>query len=187
MPFWAYQRNKALEINCRVARTADPDLRTQIRLGHMDLELLIKMKGDKRWANVPLDRFGYVPPLSTRVEPMVDISPTSPVGRSPKTPKNKGKTPVKRSNASGHSKGKTTSGQEDNKRKMSTGSRSGEPKDKSTKIGDISHDEPQMELFKEQKAKGQTQETTSGEEEELSFDEEQANQILEPTSGEEVV
>ena len=69
------------------------------------------------------------------------------------------------------------------KRKMSTGSRSGEPKDKATKIGDISHDEPTMELFKEEKARGQGQETTSGED--VSIDEEQASIILQLNSSEE--
>ena len=177
VPHWAYQRNKGLEINCRLARTSDPDLRTQIRLGHLDLELLVKLKGDKRWTTTNIDRFGPIPYLSTRLEPPQEMSPSSPEGRSPKTPKSK--TPaadrIKRTSASGQSNGQATGNsngptkkpEDPSKRKRSTGPKSGEPKDKETKIDDISFDEPREVLFKptNEQMDQNMEETTSSEDE----------------------
>ena len=42
IPPWCYERNKELEILCRLERERDSNLRTKILLGHRDLKLSIK-------------------------------------------------------------------------------------------------------------------------------------------------
>ena len=39
IPHWCYDRNKELEIQCRMEREKDVDLRTKVLLGHRDLKL----------------------------------------------------------------------------------------------------------------------------------------------------
>ena len=79
IPPWCYDRNKELEILCRLEREKDPDLRTKIILGHRDLKLNVKKKGDTFYKRVPIEYFGRLPGfnfLKTQ-----ELSPGSPAGR----------------------------------------------------------------------------------------------------------
>ena len=79
IPPWSYERNKELEIQCRLEREKNPDLRTKILLGHRDLKLNIKLKGDNFYKRVNVEYFGRLPGFNfTRV---ADLSPGSPTGR----------------------------------------------------------------------------------------------------------
>ena len=79
IPPWSYERNKELEIQCRLQREKNPDLRTKILLGHRDLKLNIKLKGDNFYKRVNVEYFGRLPGFNfTRV---ADLSPGSPTGR----------------------------------------------------------------------------------------------------------
>ena len=61
IPHWCYERNKELEIICKLEREKDPSLRTKILLGHRDLKLNIKKKGDLYYKRVLVDMFGRLP------------------------------------------------------------------------------------------------------------------------------
>ena len=58
IPQWFYKRNKELEILCRIEREKNPDLRTKVMLGHRDLQLSIKKKGDSFYRRVSIEYFG---------------------------------------------------------------------------------------------------------------------------------
>ena len=64
VPPWAFERNREIETQCRMAREEDPNLQTQIRLGLNDLILKIKTKGDSYNRSFPLNYFGDIPPLN---------------------------------------------------------------------------------------------------------------------------
>ena len=74
--FWS--RNKSLESNCQHERQNNPNLRYQIRLGQVDLELQTKSKNDLYWQVTPLEAFGPLEPIQT-----TSILKT-PEGRGPK-------------------------------------------------------------------------------------------------------
>ena len=61
IPPWSYERNKELEILCRLEREKDPSLRTKILLGHRDLELSIKKKGEEFYKRVSVEHFSKLP------------------------------------------------------------------------------------------------------------------------------
>ena len=75
----AYERNRELEIQTRLAREEDPQLRTQIRLGSNDFILRIKKKGERFYREVPINTFGPIPALNFIVRQ--DFSPGEPKGR----------------------------------------------------------------------------------------------------------
>ena len=77
MLFWACNRNRELEMQCKVARTINPKLRTQVRLGRRDLVLLVKEKDDKKWNEVNVDYFGHLPDFDFN---NMEMSPGSPEG-----------------------------------------------------------------------------------------------------------
>ena len=79
IPPWCYDRNKELEILCRLEREKDPNLRTKVLLGHRDLKLSVKQKGDTFYKRVPVEYFGKLPGFNfLRVS---QLSPGSPAGR----------------------------------------------------------------------------------------------------------
>ena len=79
IPSWCYERNKELEILCRMEREKDPNLRTKVLLGHKDLKLSIKQKGDDFYKRVSIEYFGKLPDFNfTKI---ADMSPGSPSGR----------------------------------------------------------------------------------------------------------
>ena len=80
-PPWIYNRNRELEILCRKARETDTLLRTKISLGHTDLVLKIKRKGERFYKTIAVDSFGPLPPLEFQRN--IPLSPGSPLGRSP--------------------------------------------------------------------------------------------------------
>ena len=61
IPPWSYERNKELEILCRLEREKDPNLRTKILLGHRDLKLSIKQKGEEFYKRVSVEYYGKLP------------------------------------------------------------------------------------------------------------------------------
>ena len=79
IPAWCYDRNKELEILCRLERDKDPDLRTKITLGHRDLKLNVKKKGDTFYKRVPIEHFGRLPGFNFLK--ISELSPGSPAGR----------------------------------------------------------------------------------------------------------
>ena len=79
IPHWCYERNKELEILCRMEREKDKDLRTKVLLGHRDLKLCIKKKGDMFYKRVTVEYFGNLPGFNfTKI---AEMSPGSPPGR----------------------------------------------------------------------------------------------------------
>ena len=69
IPQWCYERNKELEILCRLEREKNPNLRTKVLLGHRDLKLSIKQKGDEFYKRVSVEYFGKLPGFNlTRVK-----------------------------------------------------------------------------------------------------------------------
>ena len=79
IPSWCYERNKELEILCRLEREKDQNLRTKVLLGHRDLKLSIKRKGDDFYKRVSVEYFGKLPGFNfTKI---ADMSPGSPSGR----------------------------------------------------------------------------------------------------------
>ena len=60
-------------------REKDPSLRTKILLGHRDLKLNIKKKGDIRYEHVPIDTFGALPDFN--FSKISSLSPGSPPGK----------------------------------------------------------------------------------------------------------
>ena len=58
IPHWCYERNKELEILCRLEREKDKDLRTKVFLGQRDLKLNIKKVGDEFYKRVSVEYFG---------------------------------------------------------------------------------------------------------------------------------
>ena len=79
IPHWCYKRNKELEILCRMERERDPNLRTKVLLGHRDLKLNIKKKGDPQYKRVSVEYFGRLPNFNFHRAP--ELSPGSPEGR----------------------------------------------------------------------------------------------------------
>ena len=79
IPQWCYDRNKELEIQCRLERERDPELRTKILLGHRDLILSIKRKGDMFYKRVPVELFGKLPGFNFLK--VAELSPGAPPGR----------------------------------------------------------------------------------------------------------
>ena len=61
-----YDRIKGIENNCKLARGKDNNLRTQGKLGYMDLELHIQTKGERSWKRVDLTKFGRIPELDLK-------------------------------------------------------------------------------------------------------------------------
>ena len=61
IPLWCYERNKELEILCRLEREKDRNLRTKVLLGKDDLILSIKRKGDYFYKRVSVEYFGAIP------------------------------------------------------------------------------------------------------------------------------
>ena len=61
IPPWCYDRNKELEILCRLEREKDPNLRTKILLGHRDLKLSVKKKGETFYKRVSVEHLGKIP------------------------------------------------------------------------------------------------------------------------------
>ena len=61
IPHWCYERNKELEILCRLEREKDRNLRTKVLLGKDDLILSIKRKGEKYYNRVSVEYFGEIP------------------------------------------------------------------------------------------------------------------------------
>ena len=79
IPHWCYDRNKELEILCRMEREKDKDLRTKVLIGHRDLKLCIKKKGDMYYKRVSVEYFGSLPGFNfTKI---AEMSPGSPPGR----------------------------------------------------------------------------------------------------------
>ena len=79
IPPWCYDRNKELEILCRLEREKCPNLRTKILLGHRDLKLNITSKGDTFYKRVSVEYFGKLPGFNfTKIS---EMSPGSPKGR----------------------------------------------------------------------------------------------------------
>ena len=63
---------------CRLAREKDPNLRNKVLLGHRDLKLNIKKKGDLQYKRVLVEFFGKLPDFNfNRVS---ELSPGSPEG-----------------------------------------------------------------------------------------------------------
>ena len=79
LPHWIYEKNKQLEILCRLLRKNDKMLRTQIRLGRNYLELLVKMKGDRFYKQINLLTFGDLPEFNFRLN--LELPPGLPGGR----------------------------------------------------------------------------------------------------------
>ena len=59
-PHHLYKRKIALEKLLRVARAAEPNLRTQIRLGKDDITLFTKYKNETFWQSTPLENYGKI-------------------------------------------------------------------------------------------------------------------------------
>ena len=79
IPSWCYERNKELEILCRLEREKDRNLRTKVLLGKSDLILNIKRIGDGFYKRVSVEFFGRLPGFNfTKIAVM---SPGSPSGR----------------------------------------------------------------------------------------------------------
>ena len=57
--FW--ERSRALERNCYDERQKNPRLRTQVRLGKSDLELMTKYKEEMYWRTTPIEEYGELP------------------------------------------------------------------------------------------------------------------------------
>ena len=79
IPSWCYERNKELEILCRMEREKDVNLRTKVLLGHRDLKLSIKKKGDVVYKRVSVEYFGKLPGFN--FSKIVEKSPGSLSGR----------------------------------------------------------------------------------------------------------
>ena len=79
IPPWSYERNKELEILCRLEREKDPSLRTKVLLGHRDFKLNIKKKGDEFYKRVSVEYFGKLPGFNFST--VAELSPGSPSGR----------------------------------------------------------------------------------------------------------
>ena len=63
----------------RLEREKNPNLRTKILLGHRDLKLNIKSKGDTFYKRVSIEYFGKIPGFNfTKIS---EMSPGSPKGR----------------------------------------------------------------------------------------------------------
>ena len=129
-PNWAYERNKQLEIRCRLARENDPELRTQVRLGNDDLVLLIKRKGEDRYKRVNVEYFGELPCLQFDID--AEVSPGPPVGRD------------------SHRRDSDTEDREEEinrKRKVRSTSATPPPSTKQSKpkVTDMSYDDPKMD------------------------------------------
>ena len=73
MQFW--ERNKALENLCYRERQQNPNLRTQIRLGKDDLELMTKHRDELYWRSTPNEAYGQIP------EAEIDNVTKTPEGR----------------------------------------------------------------------------------------------------------
>ena len=61
IPPWCYDRNKELEILCRLERDRNPELRTKVMLGHKDLQLSIKKRGESSYRRVSVEHFRKLP------------------------------------------------------------------------------------------------------------------------------
>ena len=64
IPYWAYERNKRLEILCRLQRWKEKLLRIQIRLGINNFDLLIKWKGERFYKSINILSFEDIPNLN---------------------------------------------------------------------------------------------------------------------------
>ena len=71
--FW--ERNKVLENLCYNERQLNPNLRTQVRLGKQDLELMTKHKDEMFWRSTPNEAYGQLP------EPETEYVLKTPEGR----------------------------------------------------------------------------------------------------------
>ena len=111
-----------LEIQCRKEREKNTNLRTQIRLGVKDLELLTKNKGDRYWKIQDVEFFGELLEIETDISHL-SCSPTTPEGRNVSVTDDSVQSKRNRSDISGES-----------------------PEGKIQKIHDISHDNPQIPL-----------------------------------------
>ena len=79
IPSWCYERNKELEILCRLEREKDRNLRTKVLLGKSDLILSIKRIGDDFYKRISVEFFGKLPGFNfTKI---AVTSPGSPSGR----------------------------------------------------------------------------------------------------------
>ena len=79
IPPWCYDRNKELEILCRLERDRNPELRTKVMLGHKDLQISIKKRGESSYRRVSVEYFGKLPGFNF-IQPS-NLSPSSPEGR----------------------------------------------------------------------------------------------------------
>ena len=78
-PPWCHEQNKELEILCQLERVKNLELRTKVLLGHNDLRLCIKNKGDPYYRRVFVNYFGTLPDFNfTRT---TNFSPGLPKGR----------------------------------------------------------------------------------------------------------
>ena len=77
IPSWCYERNRELEILCRMERDKDKDLRTKVLLGKDDLILGIKRKGENFYKWVSVEHFGVIPGFNFKKT----VSLESPSGR----------------------------------------------------------------------------------------------------------
>ena len=77
IPSWCYERNRELEILCRLKREKDKDLRTKVLLGKDDLILGIKRRGDNFYKWVSVEHFGVIPGFNFKKT----VPPESPSGR----------------------------------------------------------------------------------------------------------
>ena len=79
IPSWCYERNKELEILCRLEREKDRNLRTKVLLGKDDLILSIKRKGDNFYKRVSVEFFGEIPGFNFKKTAVTSLG--SPSGR----------------------------------------------------------------------------------------------------------
>ena len=79
IPSWCYERNKELEILCRLEREKDRNLRTKVLLGKDDLILSIKRKGDNFYKRVSVEYFGVIPGFNFKKTAVTSLG--SPSGR----------------------------------------------------------------------------------------------------------
>ena len=78
IPYQFWDRNKTLEDLCFKERERNPNLRTQIRLGKSDLELMTKFKDEIYWRSTPNEAYGQLP------EAEIDQITKTPEGRNKK-------------------------------------------------------------------------------------------------------
>lgn len=82
IPHFCYERNRDLEINCRIARETNSELRTQIRLGKRDLVLMCKKKGDRFYSpQSDLEMFGEIAAFNFDSKGEMNFSLGTPEGR----------------------------------------------------------------------------------------------------------